>query len=114
MDEAKHAFWWQRLLAGWCSRIVTVVVLVIVVAGLYLANRFLTDRPVVYADIVEHYKYGSTGGERESGFPYLVWKAMPELCAAQLPGKGYQSVGMLFEGDRDLPVGVSKRRVTGI
>lgn len=114
MDEAKHAFWWQRLLAGWCSRIVTVVVLVIVVAGLYLANRFLTDRPVVYADIVEHYKYGSTGGERESGFPYLVWKAMPELCADQLPGKGYQSVGMLFEGDRDLPVGVSKRRVTGI
>jgi mono/diheme cytochrome c family protein len=112
-DEAKF-FWWQRLLAGWCRRVVAVAIALVLVAGLYLANRFLMDEPVVYGDIAQHFKYGSTGGERESGFPYLVWKALPELCADKLPGKGYASLGLLFEGDRDLPVGVSKRHVTGI
>ena len=42
-----------------------------------LAWRFLEDTPVDYADIEDHFKYGSTGGERESGFPYWIWKAVP-------------------------------------
>ncbi len=114
MNEQEAIFWWQRWLGTWCRRIVAVLLLLVIAIGLYLLQRFGTDRPVVYESAADHFKYGSTGGERESGFPYLVWKVLPDLCAEQLPGKGYQSLGMLFEGDRDLPVGMSKRRVTGM
>jgi hypothetical protein len=46
---------------------------------------------VDYADPVEHFKYGSTGGEHEMGFPYWIWRALPEVCSHYLPGRGYQS-----------------------
>jgi hypothetical protein len=82
--------------------------------GVFLAVRFTTDRPVTYADPVEHFKYGSTGGERESGFPYWVFKVMPEVCSQHLPGKGLESLGFIFEPGRDLPIGMSKRRHLGM
>jgi hypothetical protein len=74
---------------------------------------------VDYADPVEHFKYGSTGGEHEMGFPYWIWRALPEVCSHYLPGRGYQSLGMLYEKNpdgslKDLPVGTSKRRYQGI
>ena len=63
-----------------------------------------------YVDIEEHFKYGSTGGERESGFPYWIFQAMPQVCAKHLPGKGYASLGFIYEDGKDLPIGMSKRR----
>lgn len=42
-----------------------------------LAWQFLEDTPVDYADIEDHFKYGANGGERESGFPYWIWTAVP-------------------------------------
>ena len=85
-----------------------------IVFGLYAWQRFTSDEPVVYADIEEHFKYGSTGGEHESGFPYWIFQAMPQVCAQHLPGPGYASLGMIFEEGNDLPVGMSKRRYQGI
>src|SRR5947208_2390694 len=90
--------------------------------GLYLLGRFYRDDPVTYSDPIEHFKYGSTGGERASGFPYAVWQAMPELFPEYLPGKKYlpetpyAPLGFLYErntrgGYRDLPVGVQRRNV---
>jgi mono/diheme cytochrome c family protein len=86
---------------------------------LWLAGRFGGDIPVDYADPVEHFKYGSTGGEHEMGFPYWIWRALPEVCSHYLPGPGYQSIGMLYETRpdgslRDLPVGTSRRRYQGV
>jgi mono/diheme cytochrome c family protein len=106
----------------WKRRFVIVLVLLVLLIGLpaiYLAQRFLLDTPVDYVNIEDHFKYGSTGGEHEAGFPYWIWRAMPEVCAAHLPGKGLQSLGLIFEKgpngkDRDLPVGVSKRRYQGV
>lgn len=83
-------------------------------SALMLAVRFTADLPVTYADPAEHFKYGSTGGERESGFPYWVFKVMPRVCAKHLPGKGFESLGFVYEEGRDLPVGMSKRRHLGI
>jgi hypothetical protein len=85
-----------------------------VVLGAYLAVRFGSDTPVTYADNEEHFKYGSTGGEHESGFPYWIFQAMPRLCAQYLPGPGYASLGLHFEEGHDLPVGMSRRRYMGI
>ena len=90
------------------------VLLLLIVTIFWIGIRFGRDQPVTYQDAVEHFKYGSTGGERSSGFPYWIWRALPQLCADYLPGEGYASLGMLFETGKDLPVGVSKRRVTGI
>ncbi|GKS57375.1 hypothetical protein YTPLAS18_09020 [Nitrospira sp.] len=85
-----------------------------------LASRFLQDEPVRYADDEDHFKYGSLGGEREAGLPYWVWRALPMVCADHLPrgervpGQEYKALGFVYEGDRDLPIGVSKRRHLGI
>lgn len=87
--------------------------------GIWLFGRFGADTPVDYADPVEHFKYGSTGGEHEMGFPYWIWRALPEVCGHYLPGPGYQSIGMIYEKNpdgslKDLPVGTSKRRYQGV
>jgi hypothetical protein len=85
-----------------------------------LAVRFGADTPVDYADIEEHFKYGSTGGERASGFPYWIWKSLPQICGdklpegKQFPGQELKAVGFLYEGDKDLPIGMSKRRHMGV
>ena len=49
-----------------------VVVALIATGFSYLAWRFTRDDPVTYKDPEEHFKYGSTGGERESGIPYWI------------------------------------------
>lgn len=98
------------------------------IGAIYLMRRLGDDKPVTYADIGEHFKYGSTGGERGwrnqfgFGIPYWIWIALPELFPEHLPdrtpGKGYSSFGMIYEKGRDrvfeLPVGMSMRRVQGI
>jgi len=97
-------------------------------AAFYGFVRLRDDRPVTYEPIEEHFKYGSTGGERGYktqfgfGIPYWIWVALPELFPEKLPdgnpGQGYASFGMLYEDGRDprfdLPVGMSMRRVQGI
>lgn len=100
---------WSRI--GLVLLVAPTVLLAIL--GVYLAVRFGSDSPVVYADDEEHFKYGSTGGERESGFPYWIFKAMPQVCSRHLPG-GYRALGLVFEDGRDLPVGMSKRRYMGM
>lgn len=86
----------------------------VAVSGSLAISRFAGDRPVAYEDVGEHFKYGSTGGERESGLPYWVFQAMPRVCAEHLPGEGYASLGFIFESGRDLPIGMSTRRHLGM
>ncbi len=101
----RHAPWRTLLWLPWVLALL---------AGVYLLGRFTTDIPVSYTAIDAHFKYGSTGGERASGFPYWIWKALPKVCPEHLPGAGYRSLGFTYEPGRDLPVGVSKRFNLGI
>ena len=94
--------------------VLAVPTLLALALGAYLWQRFGVDRPTEYADIEEHFKYGSTGGERVSGFPYWIFQALPQVCAEHLPGKGYASLGLIFEDGRDLPIGMSKRHQQGL
>lgn len=105
----------------WWWRILLLVLLGSIIIGAFcLVDRFTRDQPVAYADIEEHFKYGSLGGERESGIPYWIWKVLPKLFPEYLPGKKYVpgqeyvSLGFLYEPGRDLPAGVSKRNTQGI
>lgn len=100
--------------ARWVLTLLALPTLGLIVLGVYLVSLLNEDRPVVYTDIEEHFKYGSTGGERVSGFPYWIFQALPGVCARHLPGPGYASLGMIYEDGKDLPVGMSKRRYQGI
>ena len=93
--------------------LVGVLVLAPLLLLAYAWARFGGDVAVVYSNAEEHFKYGSTGGERESGFPYWIFQALPKVCEHRLPG-GYRSLGLLYEEGKDLPIGMSQRRYTGI
>ena len=75
----KPIVWWWRIL-------VLVLVGLIIISGLLLVARLSRDRPVAYENPEEFFKYGSLGGERESGIPYWVWKVLPKLFPEYLPG----------------------------
>ncbi len=97
---------------GW----ITVVVLLLgMVGGAVLLGRFGADIPVAYQDDHDHFKYGSLGSEHEFGVPYWIWRALPELFKDKLPqpGRGWESVGFVFEKGKHLPVGMSQRRYLG-
>ena len=112
----------------WFAWFGILVVIVVALGAGYVAMRLSDDTPVTYSDIHDHFKYGSTGGERgwrqQFGFgvPYWVWVALPELFPQYLPdrqaGHGYASLGMIYEDGKDprfdLPIGMSMRRVMGI
>ena len=99
-----------------------IAVLVAVVVFVWAIMAIRADRPVTYAEITEHFKYGSIGSEpggsplRTIGGvlpPYWIFKALPSICSEKLPG-GYASLGFVMEPGKDLPVGISRRRRLGI
>ena len=88
-----------------------VAIVVIVAAALYFLWLMKWNVPVAYADIEEHFKYGSIGSDYIGlGIPYWIWKVLPEMFPDKLPGEGYESLGFLYEPGKDLPIGISKRR----
>ncbi|WP_448274889.1 cytochrome c [Nostoc sp. DSM 114160] len=88
-----------------------VVIVGIVAVAVFFLWPVLSNSPVDYADIENHFKYGSIGSEPVNGIPYWIWKVLPELFPDKLPGKGYTSLGFIKEPDKDLPIGFSQRRV---
>jgi hypothetical protein len=105
-------------LSDWYARCKFGTVLAVLILAACLMCRLSIDEPVTYADPIEHFKYGSTGGERSAGIPYEVWLALPEMFPEYLPAggkeKSFASLGFLYEDGRDLPVGVSQRNYQGL
>lgn len=93
--------------------IVLVVLVALIAAGGVSAYTFLTrDKPVVYGNIVDQYKYGSIGTEELQGIPYELWVVLPEVFADLLPpgpGKGYERFGFLYEPGHVTPIGTTYR-----
>jgi mono/diheme cytochrome c family protein len=98
------------------------VVLVAIGVVAWAAASIGIDRPVTYAAIEDHFKYGSIGSEPGGSLlspvggvlpPYWVFTSLPAICSDRLPG-GYASFGFVTEPGRDLPVGVSRRRRLGV
>ena len=130
--RAEAANGWAVVRWRWLGKSLQVVgalTLALVGIGLvYGLNRYYDDEPVTYEDIREHFKYGSTGGERGwknqfgFGIPYWIWIALPELFSEHLPdgkaGRGYSAFGMIYETSKDprfdLPIGMSMRRRMGV
>ena len=78
----------------------------VVVVGLAY-YEFSGDDPETFFDNpVKQFKYGSTGGDLLAGLPLGIFKAMPVLCRDYLPGKGWESLGFVYEEGMDRPVGI--------
>lgn len=91
------------------QRVVTAVVGIVLILLLIWAVPLLTNNgPQKFADINEHFKYASIGGEDSDGIPYWIWKVMPEVFADHLPGEGLTSLGFIQEPDHELPIGFAK------
>jgi hypothetical protein len=112
-------FQYEPARKGW-RRVWAAAAALVIVFGIYLAVRLHRDEPVTFATLEDHFKYGSTGGERDAGIPLALWKTLPVMFAEYLPepDRGFASLGFVFDPSRptdpDLPVGVSKRNVQGI
>ena len=103
-QESKPKQIWWKILA--------VIVAIVVTVSIYLVSPLLLGNGTVkYADINDHYKYGSIGGEAANGIPYWVWKALPIVFADKLPGEGYTSLGFIQEPEHDLPIGFSQGKI---
>lgn len=95
--------WWK---------IIGVIVAVLVAVSLYLVSPLLWGNGTVkYADIEDHFKYGSIGGEAANGIPYWIWRVLPVMFSDQLPGEGYTSLGFIQEPGYDLPIGFSQGKI---
>jgi hypothetical protein len=93
-----------------------ILLILMVLAILAIANiwRLTTNEPVRYANIGDHFKYGSIGSEPESGLPYWMWRALPIMFENELGTDGLRVFGFLYEEGGDLPIGVSRRNYRGV
>jgi hypothetical protein len=97
--------WKKRLLA-------IVIVLVAIGAGLTYYEFFRTVPPVYFASEEEHFLYGSIGTEATAGVPYWIWLVLPRVFPDKLPyAGGYESLGIVAQEGRDLPIGFSKQTI---
>jgi processive rubber oxygenase RoxA-like protein len=81
--------------------------------GWFAWHKLLREEPdPEFTSEMERFKYGSLGGERDAGIPYLVWLVLPRIFPEYLPGPGgYKSVGVVWEEGHDLPVGFTKKTI---
>ncbi len=99
------------------------VVFLIVLAGLAYANvKFFHSAPQDLCEFTpdgqvcdleaENFKYGTLGGEAGVGIPYPLFAVLPEVFADLMPGPGgWRSFGLAWEEGKELPVGLSKKRL---
>jgi cytochrome c5 len=88
-------------------------VTILAVLAVALCQRYTSNRPVTYEDILEHFKYGSIGSDIENGLPVRIIQVLPRMFPEHLPAgapKDYTAFGFLQEPGRPLPIGFSMRR----
>jgi hypothetical protein len=92
-----------------------VPLMVIVALVVWFFRQHPQDRPVVYSNVVEHFKYGSIGSDRENGLPLEIFRVLPRMFPQYLPKgydgpKDYRAFGLIYEQGKELPIGFSVRR----
>jgi len=109
MNTSKHSPFTSILRRVW-----PLILVIVLAIGLAMGWSRLSNSPVTYANIDDHFKYGSIGSEPARGIPYWIWKVLPQMFPEYLPenGKdGYASLGFIYEPGKDIPVGFSQRQV---
>ena len=115
MAESEHGMiaWMARNFV----RLSVAVMIALIAGGAYFAWRLSIDEAETFADPVAQFKYGSTGGDRNFGLPYVMWEAMPRLFADLMPegreGEGWAAFGFIYEPEEDLPAEFGEVRPVG-
>ncbi len=85
---------------------------VVIGTGIYVASVLTRDKPERYANILDHFKYGSIGSEATAGVPYDIWLVLPKVFEDRLPkgrGEGWERLGFIYEPGRIRPIGTTLR-----
>src|SRR5690606_1632761 len=106
-----------RRLQRWTFWTAMVLIGIAVLFAVYLALRLTTDRAERFDDPVAQFKYGSTGGDKNFGIPYVIWQVLPVLFRQYLPegrqDQGWAAFGFIYEDPDDLPDGLRRPRPVG-
>jgi mono/diheme cytochrome c family protein len=92
-------------------RFLTLVLVLGILVVIWLVWPFVSHRlrgPAHYANIDQHFRYGSIGGENSDGIPYWVLRALPALFPDKMPGPDLTSFGFIQEPGQELPIGFSR------
>jgi mono/diheme cytochrome c family protein len=93
-------------------RLLVVSLVLFALAGTFFWYKLFRTVITVYADPVEHFKYGSVGIEVPAGIPYWIWVVLPRIFPDKLPGPGgYVALGASWEMGHELPIGFTKEIV---
>lgn len=90
------------------------LILLLIAAFLIWRLVFVNQYVVAYDKPLEHFEHGSIGSETANGLPTLVFKALPVMYADRMGPGGWRHFGFLYEDGDDLPIGFSRRVVTGV
>jgi len=100
------------------GRVTVILLVLLVIAGAvgYIGwERFFREYPqpdwVMESDELR-FKYGSIGAEYDAGIPYWIFYVLPRVFPDKFPGPGgYDSLGVVWEQGRELPVGFTKKTI---
>ncbi|MCA8949530.1 MAG: hypothetical protein KDE27_08500, partial [Planctomycetes bacterium] len=88
---------WRRKLVLLAIALV-VVVAPIAAVGWYKFFRVVDQPDRIAKDPAMRFKYGSFGGEADTGIPYWIWLVLPRVFPDLLPGPGgYAAFGFAWE-----------------
>lgn len=104
-----------------------IAITIVFLIATFVYWRYFAETPVDYADVRDHFKYGSIGSDSDGGIPYAVWQILPHMFPEYLPDRdafeklpleqrttlaGFAQFGFVIEEGKDLPIGFSKRLAT--
>jgi len=100
------------------GRVTVILLVLLLIAGVvgYIGwDRFFREYPqpdwVMESDEMR-FKYGSIGAEYDAGIPYWIFYVLPRVFPDKFPGPGgYDSLGVVWEQGRELPVGFTKKTI---
>ena len=90
--------------------LILVAVLAWLVYWLVAVNQYV----VAQKSEQDHFLHGSIGAETANGLPYWVFKALPEIYRDKLGNEGWGRFGLITRDGDDLPLGFSRRVVSGV
>ena len=91
-------------------RLIALILLGWLIYWLVAVNQYV----VAQKSEQDHFLHGSIGAETANGLPYWVFKALPEIYRDKLGDEGWGHFGLITPAGDDLPLGFSRRVVTGV
>lgn len=109
----KHPVWVALTDVRPMAASVATVLGVVVLSGLAVASQ---PRPLGLPNVqansmLDHYQYDAIGLSVTSRVPYDLWRVLPTMFPEYLPDpdQGAESLGLLYEKGKDVPVGMALR-----